>query len=424
LIIYTIKQGDSIYSIARRYGVTPQSIIAGNGLENTERLMIGQALVIPTDNVRYVVKQGDSLYSISRNFNTTIPAIIAANPGLTESSVLNIGQVIIIPPSKQLRTIDVNGYAFPSINSTTLTRTLPHLTFISIFSYQVRPDGSLVPINDNTIIQTARQQRVAPLMVITNIEEGGSFSSELAHTILTNEQIQNTLINNVITTLRKGYTGLDIDFEYIFPQDRVNYNNFVRKVADRLHPMGYTITTSLAPKFSDTQRGLLYEAHDYAFHGRVSDHVIIMTYEWGYTFSEQQPVAPVNQVERVLKYATSVIPSRKILMGIPNYGYDWTLPYVQGSAAKTISHTAAINLAAREEAQIQYNTEAQAPFFEYYDDNRKRHIVWFEDARSIQAKLNLVNKYNLGGVSYWTINSFFPQNWLVLESMYNVNKVL
>lgn len=118
------------------------------------------------------------------------------------------------------------------------------------------------------------------------------------------------------------------------------------------------------------------------------------------------------------------IPSEKILLGIPNYGYDWTLPFVQGSAARTISHTAAVNLALREGAEIKFDEEAQSPYFNYYDNQGREHVVWFEDARSIEAKLALVDKYNLGGVSYWTVNSYFPQNWLVLESMYNVNKVI
>ena len=71
-----------------------------------------------------------------------------------------------------------------------------------------------------------------------------------------------------------------------------------------------------------------------------------------------------------------------------------------------------------------FDTEAQSPFFNYFDEQGREHEVWFEDARSIEAKLMLVDRHNLGGVSYWTVNSFFPQNWLVLESMYNVNKVM
>ncbi len=426
MIIHVVKPGDSIYSISKKYGVPMQKILDDNKLTSTQPLMIGQAIVVMTDNIRHTVKKGESLYSIAQNYGTTVQKILEANPQITNPSNIQIGQVIFIPVSKpKLGTIDVNGYAFASIDRDVLDDTLPHLTYLSIFSYQVRPDGSLNSIVDTPLIEAARAHNVAPMMVITNIMEGGSFDSDLAHTILTNLQVQRTLIENIVQTLEaKNYYGLDIDFEYIYPEDRQNYNNFVSRVVNRLRPLGYTVATSLAPKTSANQSGLLYEAHDYPAHGALVDHVILMTYEWGYTYGPPQAVAPINQVEKVLQYAVSVIPSKKILMGIPNYGYDWTLPFVQGSAARSLSNNGAVDLAAKVGAQIFYDTKAQSPYFTYYDANKKKHIVWFEDARSIQAKLLLVNKYNLGGVSIWTIMNFFPQMWLVLESMYNVRKVL
>jgi spore germination protein len=263
------------------------------------------------------------------------------------------------------------------------------------------------------------------MMVITNLEEGAGFSSELANTILTNEQLQTTLINNIVSTLQeKNYYGLDVDFEYIYPEDRENYNQFMRRVVNTLRPMGYTVTVALAPKNSANQRGLLYEAHDYAAMGAIVDHVILMTYEWGYTYGPAMAVSPINQVRRVLDYATSVIPSNKILMGMPNYGYDWTLPFVRGSAARSLSNTAALTLAGNVGAAIQFDATSQAPYFNYYDNEGRRHEVWFDDARSISARLRLVDDYNLGGVSYWTINSFNAVNWAVLSSMYDVSKVL
>jgi spore germination protein len=262
-------------------------------------------------------------------------------------------------------------------------------------------------------------------MVITNLEAGGGFSSDLARTILTNEQVQDTLITNVINNMRaKNYTGLDVDFEYIYPQNREDYNNFLRKVRSRLKPLGYSLTTAVAPKTSADQKGLLYEAHDYPVHGALTDHVILMTYEWGYTYGPPLAVAPINEIRKVLNYAVTAIPRRKIFMGIPNYGYDWTLPYVQGSRASTVSNIGAVDLARREGATIKYDQRSQAPYFNYHDDNGKQHVVWFDDARSIEAKMRLLNQYNLGGASYWTIGRYFPQNWLVLSSLYDVRKII
>jgi spore germination protein len=426
LIIYTVTPGDSVYSIARKYGVSPSEIIQANRLENPDALVVGQTLVIPGNFTVHTVSAGESMFSIARDYGVSLSALLRANPGITNYERLQIGQTVIVPVrAPKLGTIYVNGYAFPNISMEVLQDTLPYLTYLSIFSYQVRPDGSLITINDTPLIEAARRANVAPMMVITNIEEGASFSSALANSILTNEQVQNTLIENIISVLQsKNYFGLDVDFEYIYPDDRENYNNFMRKLSSRLRALGYILTVALAPKLSADQMGLLYEAHDYPVQGALVDHVILMTYEWGYTYGPAMAVSPANMVARVLDYAVTAIPSEKILMGMPNYGYDWTLPFVQGTAARTLSNTGAVQQALEVGARIRYDTIAQAPFYNYYDSERRRHEVWFDDARSVQARLRLVDEYNLGGVSYWTINRFFPQNWLVLDSMYDVRKVL
>jgi len=424
--IHVVRPGDSIYSIARQYGVSWQKIIADNELENPDQLVPGQTIVITEGYRQHIVQPGESLYLIGLQYQVRLRDIISANPQITDPSRLTIGQTVIIPPRRiNFGPIEVNGYAFPNINMETLRKTLPHLTYLSIFSYEVNRDGSLREINDTPLIQAARNAGVAPLMVITNISETGGFDSDLASAILSNEEVQDTLLDNVIRIMQqKNYFGLDIDFEYIYPSDRELYNNFLRKTVNRLRPLGYTVTTALAPKISATQQGTLYEAHDYPVHGELADHIIIMTYEWGYTYSPPMAVAPLNEVRRVLNYAVTAIPRRKILMGIPNYGYNWTLPFQPGTAAETISNTQAVELALREGAYIQYDPVAQVPFFTYYDENGRLHEVWFEDARSILAKLTLANEFRLGGVSYWTINQYFPQNWLVLESVFDVIKVL
>ncbi len=425
LIIHVVRPGESVYSISRLYDVSPSSIIEDNELAQPDRLVIGQTLVIMEGTRRHAVVRGESIFSIARQYGVSMGALVEANPGLSLTEPIYPGQILVIPPrTRKLGTIEVNGYAFTNINMEVLRKTLPHLTYLSIFSYEVREDGSLSTVNDQPLINAARQANVAPLMVITNLTEGG-FSSDLARTILTNTQVQDRLLENVTRTLRsKNYFGLDIDFEYIYPENREDYNNFLRRVSETLRPLGYTITTALAPKISSDQEGLLYEAHDYAVHGQLADHIIIMTYEWGYTYGPPMAVAPLNEVRRVLNYAVTVIPREKILMGIPNYGYDWTLPYAEGTAARTVSNTGAVDLAARVGAVIQYDTTAQAPFFYYYDSNGRRHVVWFEDARSIEAKLRLANQFRLGGVSYWTINRYFPQNWLVLRGLFDVRKVI
>jgi spore germination protein len=426
LIIHVVKPGDSLYSIGKTYGTTVTKIASDNELNTSLPLVVGQTIVILEGTRQHTVQRGQSLYSIAGIYGTRVSDIMAANPQLRNPSQLQVGQVITIPArTTKLGTIEVNGYALPNINMEVLRKTLPHLTYLSIFSNEVNRDGTLREVNDAQLIAAARAARVAPLFVISNIEAGGSFSSDLARAILRNEAVQDRLLTNIINTMRrKNYSGLDIDFEYIYPEDREYYNRFLRKAVNRLKPLGYSVSTALAPKTSAQLKGLLYEAHDYPVHGQLVDHTILMTYEWGHTYGPPMAVAPINEVKKVLDYAVTAIPRPKILMGIPNYGYDWTLPYQKERAAKTVSNTQAIDIARQYKQSINYDAKAQSPFFNYFDANGIQHVVWFEDARSISVKLRTVKDYNLGGISYWTIGRYFPQNWLVLEALYNVKKLL
>ena len=424
LTIYVVRPGDSLYAIASKYGVTVDALIYDNQISDPLRLVEGQALLIPVTQVDYQVRRGDSLYSIARAYNMSVEALLAANPSLTRRSRLYPGQVVVIPfPNEILGNAQVNGFTVRT-SPTTIAETLPYLTYISVFSWQADETGGITPINDDAVRAAARDQNVASLMTVTNIMPGSGFSSDIAHALLTDAGAQDAFLINITAAMRqRGYYGVVFDLEYIYPFDRDSYTQFLRRAVQTLHEQGYIVMTAIAPKTSATQAGTLYEAHDYGAHGQIVDYVIIMTYEWGYIYGPAMAVAPVDQVRRVLDYAVTVIPSKKILMGMPNYGYDWTLPFVRGSAADPVSNTEAVELAARVGAVIRYDEKAQAPFFNYYSE-QKKHEVWFDDARSIQARLRLINDYGLAGLSYWTIDDLFRTQFLVLESMYNVAKVL
>ena len=132
----------------------------------------------------------------------------------------------------------------------------------------------------------------------------------------------------------------------------------------------------------------------------------------------------MNRVRRVLEYAVTKIPPGKILMGFSNYGYSWKLPWRQGDAARVIANAAAMNLAVSVGAELKFDQSAQAPFFSYTDSAGQRHVVWFEDVRSVQARLQLVKEFGLAGISFWTINQLFRPGLLLLQNMYSVEKLI
>ena len=376
--IYVVKAGDTVDTIAQSYMVSSQEIIHTNQMIPPFALVIGQALLIPTKE-EYMEK----------------------------------------PPAR------INGYAYPFISNWTLRQTLPYLTELSVFSYGFTIDGNLIPpaLDDTFMIQQAYEFGTLPILTLTPFGEDGQFNNYLIHSVVQSKEATAELISELMNmVIGKGYAGVDIDFEYILAEDRDAFTEFVRQIAEAMRSIGRQTSVALAPKQSADQKGLLYEGKDYGGLGEAADYVLLMTYEWGYTYGPPMAVAPIFQVRKVLDYAVTEIPRDKIRLGIPNYGYDWPLPFEKGvTKAKTIGNVEAVQIAAAHGAEILFDERAQSPYF-YYEEAGIRHEVWFEDVRSMQAKFDLIKEYDLNGAGYWQIMQLFRANWELLEAQFEIVK--
>jgi spore germination protein len=425
--IHVVQAGQSIFQIAQTYNSTVAAIVGANEIPNPNNLVVGQTMVIPIVGSYYWVQPGDSLYNIARRFGINYQTLAQVNR-IPVTRPLTVGLKLYIPPRPKRRA-EINAYVEPIGGSVTpaleqsARQAAPFLTYLAPFNFRIQRDGTLQapPLNNFQAIATANNATL--MMVVTNLEEG-RFSAELGRIILTNEQVQNRLLDNIISTAKRlNFRDIHFDMEFLPPELRENYINFLRKAKARLSAEGLLMSVALAPKTSAAQAGQWYTAHDYGAIGQIADFVVLMTYEWGYSGGPPMPVSPINQVRRVIEYALTEMPASKIMMGQNLYGYDWTLPFVPGGQyARAVSPQRAIEIAAANNVPIRYDTTAQAPYFNYTDAQGKQHRVWFEDARSIQAKFNLVKELGLRGVSYWKLGLPFPQNWLLIENNFNVVK--
>lgn len=413
-MIYVVTRGESLTQIARTYGTSVDRLRRDNGLLVDQALVPGQALVVLIPRETYTVQPGDGLYSIASRTGVSTLELVRLNPALAQGGPLRAGEVLFVSlegEGEKLGPFTVNGYAYPHIRQGVLRQAMPFLTDLSIFSYGFREDGSLIPPEDERLLSEARLFGTGASLVLSSIDETGHFSTQRASRLFQDRALQDTVLENLIQVmLAKGYHILDSDFEFIRGEDAEAYFSFLRNARDRLHEQGFFLHVDLAPKSYAAQPGLLYEAHNYSVIGSIADQVLIMTYEWGYAYGPPMAVAPLPQVERVLRYGLSEIPPEKIQMGIPNYGYDWILPYEKEQRATTVGNQEAVLLASQVGAEIRFDETAQSPTFQY-SLGGVSHEVWFEDARSIQAKLRLADALGLRGLGYWNLLRPFPQNW-------------
>lgn len=376
----------------------------------------------------YVVKAGDTVNSIAASYGISAETIIYDNQ-LVYPYELAIGQALFIAVGvrQPSRNLIVSGYAYPFISPWVLRQTLPFLSELPIFSYGFTYNGYLIPPmwDDEWMIALAQSFGTQPILTLTPFGPDGQFNNQLISSVVNNAEYSERLVQNLLTILpEKGYLGVDIDFEFIQAKDRDAFTAFVWQVAEAMRANGYHTSVALAPKTSADQPGLLYEGKDYRALGEAADHVLLMTYEWGYTYGPPMAVAPLNQVRRVVEYAVTEIPREKIDLGIPNYGYDWKLPFERGiSRAVTIGNVEAVRIAVANGASINFNELAQSPYFNYINPaDGSEHEVWFEDVRSLQGKFDLIKEFELRGCGYWQIMDWFRANWLLLAENFYIQK--
>ena len=424
MIIHVVAPGETLSNIAAQYAVSPSRLSFDNQLSEQDHLVVGQALLVLQPDLIHETTPGETIPSIADLYGVPALQIVRNNPFLTSQPFLRQGQYLVIRYKDQSdRPLTADGYAYPFINMKLLGETLPYLGYLSIFSYGFTEFGELIPIYDEPLLEAARVYGTKAVFVLTPFTEAGTFNSNLVTIASQNMEVQENLMENIQRTVQnKGYSEVDVDFEYIRAEDRLAYVEFVRRLTRRMNAVGITVSVALAPKVSADQPGRLYEGVDYRLLGEAANSVLLMTYEWGYTYGPPMAVAPIPSVRQVLEYAVTEIPPEKISMGIPNYGYDWPLPFVRGeTAAVTIGNQQAVAIAAANNAVIQYDEVSQAPFFEY-NDRGTDHIVWFEDVRSILAKFQLVKEFGFPRVDYWQLMRSFRQNWLLLCTEFSLSE--
>jgi spore germination protein len=424
-ILHTVQQGDTIKSIADYYNIPIERLADDNNMSQNYSLNVGQVIIVAYPEQTYLVQEGDTLSGIAEKNGVTVMELLRNNPFLADRKYLNVDDELIIRYDNKDKTIMIDGFTFPFITPQILRKTLPFLTYITIVGYQVMLDGFLNNIDDTQTIQMAIDYGVVPIMFVSSMNELGQGSYDVTHNLFTHEDLQNNLIDNIETVLNtKGYYGVTIGFQYILEEDLPAYINFINLTAQRLTPEGYEVSVAITPSTFGFTPGVPYEQPYYSEVGQIADSLKLLSYQWATSFIPEAYETTLAYLKEYLDFVVTEVPPEKIFIGLTRIAYDWELPYVKNiSPGTAFTNAGALELANQLGSVIQYDEIAQTPYY-FYNVTGIEHLVWFKDARSTKAIVNLVMDYGLKGITIWNIMYYFFHTWLYINSQYEIVKLL
>jgi spore germination protein len=423
--IHIVQPEDTIYTIADRYGLSPERVIVQNDIMHPDNLITGEALIIIKPSQTYMVQEGDSLESIARTQGMDVMELLRNNPNVSNRELVIGEELVLSYIDRGTTSMKTNGFAYPFIDRDTLQKTLPYLTYLTIYSYQIAPDGTLIDIDDREIIQIAKQYGAAPIMFITAPHEGENVDIDIAHILIRNAEVQNVFITNILMILRnKGYYGINMDTPYIQPEDREPYVDFIASLTKLLNSEGYYVMISIAPSTFEVSTGIIYNGVDYTGLSQASNEVLYrLTYAFLYPHSLPISTLPFEAVIQTLTKAITLIPPEKCMLDISIIGYVWEFPYFAAiTYANFLNYNSVLQLANDTGSVIQFNEPSRSSYFQY-TENKYEYMTWFEDSRTIYPILEYTQEYGLQGISIWNIMYFITNIWLMIQTKYVIEKI-
>lgn len=427
--IYVVQQGDTINSVADKYGVDVTKLIQDNGIENPNDLVIGQTIVITYPIQTYTVQEGDTLTGIAASNNVPLMQLLRNNPGLCNQEYLYPGETINISYNTKGKII-TNGFTYPYIKKEILLQALPNLTYLSIFNYRSTAEGEIVAYFDDTeLINMAKSFGVIPLMMTTTLTPQGQPNIQAAFSILQNVEYQNRYIDNLLAILKeKGFYGINIIFNFMTSETQVLYDDFLKLVLSRLSPEGYLLFATINYSITMVNNEASFEQIDFSTLSQSVNKIIFLQLTWGTNSGPPSPVISIENIRKYLDYLITLIPNDKIILGTSLISYDWALPHIPGKThAHSLTLNSSLKLANEFNSSILFDTPSQTPYFNYSEFSYVvpiEHIVWSLDARTINALTDTFFEYELSGIGLWNIMVYYPQIWLIINSQYEIQKLI
>jgi spore germination protein len=286
-----------------------------------------------------------------------------------------------------------------------LQNNLHLFTDIAFRWFQTNPQGELsyeYKDDYDKILQMVRQKGIRTHASVVLM------GKDPLHRLLTNQNSRKLLIGNLLDEVkRSNYDGVNIDFELMDYRDASLFTSFLQELKTAL---GEDKMLSVAV-YARTGKETWLTPYQYEKIGQIADRVVVMAYDYSYSTSKAGPVAPLWWVKETTAYMIDRIPREKILLGLPTYGYNWS---PEGNAT-TVTAPKLAEIESRYEVQKFFDQESMSPYYIYYDEKGKRHVIWMENEQSLSEKLTVALENRLAGISFWRIGNGFYDLYRVLD---------
>jgi spore germination protein YaaH len=277
----------------------------------------------------------------------------------------------------------------------------PYIDVVAPDAWRIRPDGSITSRVQPRVIA---QMRAWGLRVVPMVQKWSWYDK--MHPFFASPAARQRAASDLADLVVGGkYDGINIDIENIEPRDGPALEAFVADLAARLHANGRLVSMALPARTS----GGYYDGFNYARLAAHLDYANIMAYDYGWSGGQPMPVAPISWVRAVTAYTASQIPRGKVLLGIPWYGYDWN------TSTRRPATYVSFGQAVGKGGTRGYDAAAQSPSVRYSFAGQQ-HVIWYEDARSIGAKLDVVVNQGLAGWAAWRLGYEDPAVWSSLSA--------
>jgi spore germination protein len=303
-------------------------------------------------------------------------------------------------------TQDENAYS-------SLITNYSYLSQISTDTFTFDEKGNVLGSAPKAAVSFANTKKIKTYAAVSNWK-GEDFNAELAHKVVSDPKVKKAAISGLLQMVKgNGYKGVNIDFENINASDRVAFSSFIKDIAVTLGQKGYQTMVSVPAKFEDNPSDAWSGAFDYKALGKYVNYIQVMTYDQNGPWGSPGPVAGKAWIEEVLQYSVSDIPANKVIMGVPAYGYDWNETKNKGEAVglKDIP-----SLIASTGAVPKWDETSSSMYFHYQSKDSSKHVVWYENAKSIQEKTHFTVAYNLAGISVWSMGTEDAGFWKAIKA--------